>query len=70
MKIMKSVKGKVIAGTVAVTLFAGAGAAFGASDAGTKLGNWFTANNQLSKSEVSTNVNSYVDEKTTGAMTE
>ncbi|SFQ55725.1 hypothetical protein SAMN05421670_2684 [Psychrobacillus psychrotolerans] len=38
---LKTVKGKVIAGTVAVTLFAGAGAAFGASDAGTNLKSWY-----------------------------
>lgn len=67
MKMIKSVKGKVIAGTVAVTLFAGAGAAFGASDAGTKLGNWFTGQLNSSKSELTTNVNSYVDGKTTDA---
>lgn len=67
---MKSVKGKVIAGTVAVTLFAGAGAAFGASDAGTKLGNWFTGQFNLSKSELSSNVNTYVDGKTAAATTE
>ena len=66
---MKSVKGKVIAGTVAVTLFAGAGAAFGASDAGTKLGNWFTGQFNLSKSELSSNVNSYVDGQKAAATT-
>lgn len=40
---LKTVKGKVIAGTVAVTLFAGAGAAFGASNAGGKLQDWYNA---------------------------
>lgn len=38
---LKTVKGKVIAGTVAVTLLAGAGAAFGASNAGGKLQDWY-----------------------------
>jgi uncharacterized protein YdbL (DUF1318 family) len=40
---IKTIKGKVVAGTVAVTLFAGAGAAFGYSDAGTNLQNWYKA---------------------------
>lgn len=47
---IKTVKGKVIAGTVAVTLFAGSGVAFGATDAGTKFQTWY--NNQF-KSEKS-----------------
>lgn len=69
MKMMKSAKGKVVVGTIAITLFTGAGAAFGASDAGTKLGNWFTGQLNLSKSELSTNVNSYIDGKTADATT-
>ncbi|MFJ7972075.1 hypothetical protein [Psychrobacillus sp. NPDC096389] len=67
---IKTLKGKVVAGTVAVTLIAGSGIAFGASDAGTKLGNWFTGQLNLSKSELSTNVDNYVGEKTTVAMVE
>lgn len=38
---IKTLKGKVVAGTVAVTLVAGAGVAFGASDAGTNLRAWY-----------------------------
>ncbi|MBD7945407.1 hypothetical protein H9650_14870 [Psychrobacillus sp. Sa2BUA9] len=63
MKLLKSVKGKVMVGTIAVTLFAGAGAAFGASDAGTKLGGWFTGQFNQSKADLSTNVNGYVGTK-------
>ncbi|MEI4770645.1 hypothetical protein WAX74_13500 [Psychrobacillus sp. FJAT-51614] len=50
---IKTLKGKVVAGTVAVTLFAGAGVAFGASDAGTNLQNWYNAKFTKDKIEVS-----------------
>lgn len=59
---LKTVKGKVIAGTIAVTLFAGAGVAFGASDAGTKLQNWFTTQFNFAKSSVESDTNSYFDD--------
>lgn len=58
---LKTVKGKVIAGTVAVTLFAGAGAAFGASDAGTKIQTWFNTQFNLATSGVEADANSYYD---------
>lgn len=38
---LKTMKSKVAAGTVAVLLVGGGGVAFGASDAGTKLANWY-----------------------------
>lgn len=60
---LKTVKGKVIAGTVAVTLFAGAGAAFGASDAGAKLQTWFNTQFNLATSGVDADANSYYDGK-------
>jgi len=56
---MKTVKGKVIAGTLAVTLFAGAGAAFGASDAGLNLKNWYKAQFTTATGDVNEQVANY-----------
>jgi len=67
---MKTVKGKVIAGTVAVTLFAGAGAAFGASDAGLNLKNWYNAQFTSSSGEVNKQVADYAGSKVDGLTTE
>lgn len=49
---MKTVKGKVVAGTLALTLFAGAGVAFGASDAGTNLLSWYNSKFGVAQQEV------------------
>ena len=65
---LKTVKGKVIAGTVAVTLFAGAGAAFGASDAGAKLQTWFNKQFNLATSGVEADANSYYDGLESGLL--
>lgn len=67
---MKTVKGKVIAGTVAVTLFAGAGAAFGASDAGLNLKNWYKAQFTSSSNEVNKQVAEYAGSKVEEITTE
>lgn len=67
---MKTVKGKVIAGTVAVTLFAGAGAAFGASDAGLNLKNWYKAQFTTATGEVNKQVADYGATKAGEALKE
>lgn len=67
---LKTVKGKVIAGTVAVTLFAGAGAAFGASNAGTNLKDWFQDQFGLASDEITEDVASAVKGKVGGLVTE
>jgi len=67
---LKTVKGKVIAGTVAVTLFAGAGAAFGASDAGAKLQTWFNKQFNLATSGIESDANTYYDGLEEGLMEE
>ena len=48
-KLIKTVKGKVIAGVMAVALVSGGGAALGATDAGAGLKSWYDA--QFKKSE-------------------
>ncbi len=63
MKIVKTVKGKVLIGATAMALFAGTGVAFGASDAGTRLENWFKIQVGLSKESTITSVNGYIDGK-------
>jgi len=70
---LKTVKGKVIAGTVAVTLLAGTGAAFGsgfALDAGQKLGIWYTKEFLKSSGEMTKEVKRYTDGKVPGLATE
>ncbi|MER2078250.1 hypothetical protein [Psychrobacillus psychrotolerans] len=67
---MKTVKGKVIAGTVAVTLFAGVGAAFGASDAGLNLKNWYKTQFTSSSGEVNKQVADYAGSKVDGLTKE
>ncbi len=63
MKIVKTVKGKVLIGATAIALFTGTGVAFGASDAGTRLENWFKIQVGLSKESTITSVNGYIDGK-------
>ncbi|MDF2067309.1 hypothetical protein [Bacillus sp. Cr_A10] len=67
---IKTVKGKVVAGTVAVTLFAGAGVAFGASDAGTKLKAWYDGQFNSASSQIEANVASNVNGRINGLVTE
>ena len=67
---LKTVKGKVIAGTVAVTLFAGAGAAFGASDAGANLKTWYTAQFNKTAIEVAADSALYSGSKAKGLLNE
>ncbi|WP_391118195.1 hypothetical protein [Psychrobacillus sp. L3] len=58
---IKTIKGKVVAGTVAVTLFAGSGVAFGALDAGAKLQNWYNSAFASEKSAVEQDTTTKVD---------
>ena len=60
---LKTVKGKVIAGTIAVTLFAGAGAAFGASNAGERLETWFNNQFNIATAQVETDAKGYINSK-------
>lgn len=60
---IKTLKGKVIAGTVAVTLVAGSGVAFGASDAGVKIRAWYDGQFNTASSNVNT---SYGEQKNLG----
>lgn len=56
---IKTLKGKVVAGTVAVTLVAGAGVAFGNSDAGLNLKNWYNAQFKSATGNVTEQVANY-----------
>ncbi|WP_144510797.1 hypothetical protein [Bacillus sp. FJAT-22090] len=67
---IKTVKGKVIAGTVAVTLFAGSGVAFGASDAGIKIKAWYDVQFGKTSANVETNYQAYQKDKLDGFATE
>ena len=68
---LKTVKGKVIAGTVAVTLLAGTGAAFGAAtDVGVNLKAWFDGQFKDSSDEITENVANDVKGKVGGLLTE
>lgn len=67
---IKTIKGKVIAGTVAVTLFAGAGVAFGASDAGTNLKAWYDGQFKQASADVGVQVATYAGSKVDGLTKE
>lgn len=67
---IKTLKGKVVAGTVAVTLFAGAGVAFGASDAGLKLQSWYNSQFGKSTGQIVSNVEADVKGRINGLATE
>ena len=67
---LKTVKGKVIAGTVAVTLFAGAGAAFGASDAGENFRAWYDGQFRSASNDVKEDVTKYAGSKVPGLLYE
>ncbi|MGE7769319.1 hypothetical protein ACQKMK_02140 [Viridibacillus arvi] len=61
-----TVKSKVIAGSAAVVLFSGAGVAFGASDAGTKLKTWYDTQFGQTSAKVETDYQGYQTDKFTG----
>ncbi|MER2261721.1 MAG: hypothetical protein ABS934_06870 [Psychrobacillus sp.] len=67
---IKTVKGKIITGTVAVTLLVGAGSAFGASNAGEMLQNWFNTQFGAATEEFDETVGGYQDDKTLVASTQ
>lgn len=60
---LKTIKGKVIAGTVSVTLLAGAGAAFASSNAGQNLQNWYNGQFNSATNSVSSQSYGYVNGK-------
>ena len=57
---LKTIKGKVIAGTVSVALLSSAGVAFANSDAGVNLKNWYDGQFGLAKSDIRSDVESHV----------
>jgi len=57
---LKTIKGKVIAGTVSVALLSSAGVAFANSDAGTNLKNWYDGQFGQSTSNVVSDVEDHV----------
>lgn len=59
---LKTIKGKVIAGVAAVVLISGATAAFGATDSGGKLKEWFEAQFGIAKAEVEGDTDAYFSE--------
>lgn len=59
---LKTIKGKVIAGVAAVVLISGATTAFGATDAGGKLKEWFEAQFGIAKAEVEDNTEAHFTE--------
>lgn len=67
---LKTVKGKVIAGTVAFGLLSGIGVAFGATDAGTNLKNWYNAQFGNASTQISMEVADYGLGKIDGLVTE
>ena len=67
---LKTVKGKVIAGTVAFGLLSGIGVVLGATDAGTNLKNWYDAQFGKSSNQVVEEVADYGLGKIDGLVTE
>lgn len=67
---LKTVKGKVIAGTVAIGLLSGVGVALGATDAGTHLKNWYDAQFTKSSNQITEAVANYGEGKVDGLLTE
>lgn len=67
---LKTIKGKVIAGTVSVVLLSSAGAAFASSNAGTKLQNWYAGQFGEATSDIVGNVESNVSGRINGLATE
>ena len=67
---LKTVKGKVIAGTVSVVLLSSAGAAFASSNAGTSFKAWYDGQFNAATTSVSTQSLGYVNGKVDGLVTE
>ena len=63
---LKTIKAKVIAGVAAVLLVSGASAAFGASDAGTKLRAWFDTQFSPAKVVVENEAKTYLSNEMDG----
>lgn len=69
-QMLKTIKGKVIAGTVTLALVAGAGSAFANSDAGAKLQNWYAGQFGLATSNIVNDVEDNVRGKFNGWASE
>ncbi|WP_338655126.1 hypothetical protein V6B14_03275 [Sporosarcina psychrophila] len=67
---IKTVKGKVLAGTLAFGLVAGTGVAFGATDAGTNLKAWYDGQFGKASTNVTEQVASYAGSKVEGLAIE
>jgi len=67
---IKTVKGKVLAGTLAFGLVAGTGVAFGATDAGTNLKAWYDGQFGKASTNVSEQVAAYAGSKVPGLVNE
>jgi len=67
---LKTIKGKVIAGTVTLALVAGAGSAFAASNAGANLLAWYNGQYNTSVQSVSDQSYDYVNSKVDGLVNE
>lgn len=67
---LKTVKGKVVAGTVAFGLLSGIGVVFGATDAGTNLKNWYNAQFGNSSNQIVEEVSDYGLGKIDGLVAE
>lgn len=67
---LKTVKGKVIAGTVAFGLLSGVGVAFGATDAGAQLKTWYDGQFGKSSDRIATEIANYGEGKIDGLVAE
>lgn len=67
---LKTVKGKVIAGTVAFGLLSGIGVAFGATDAGAQLKTWYDAQFGKSSDRIAVEIANYGEGKIDGLVAE
>ncbi len=67
---IKTIKGKVLAGTLVFGLVAGTGVAFGASNAGANLKTWYEGQFGKSSAEITKQVADYAGSKAEGLATE
>ncbi|TQR21677.1 hypothetical protein [Psychrobacillus vulpis] len=67
---IKTVKGKIIAGTLVITLASGAGVAFGASGAGENLKAWFDTQFNGAKADMENEITEYANGKKEDLKTE
>lgn len=67
---LKTVKGKVIAGTVAFGLLSGVGVAFGATDAGAQLKTWYDTQFGKASDQISSEMVNYGESKIDGLVAE